>query len=352
MAASPSPPPAPSPASASPDVPLGSTDSARPLLDGGQEIGGGGDRGGDALRRPFLSLSPLMFHPSAARSLSRVAVATPAAVQSSSPLPFRVLQAHTDPSYLASIARRERNARAHALDKLERQRTEEDRARQQLVDRQEQFRPAHDANDLETGVHAPLREPTQGAAFREHLHHASASVWGIPKLRENQIAAVERILLDATCRGKLHVIDRTGSGKSHILRMVGTMTGGIVLAIVPLLSLTADQMKRLRKAHVAHASVETHHLDEYGNDSKEVVDVIIPRMNAICYNSSSTAFLLASPQFIAESPMFRKALLECYERKTLRVVAIDELHLYAMHGQSFRENIRALRPQLFEKERM
>ena len=203
MAASPSPPPAPSPASASPDVPLGSTDSARPLLDGGQEIGGGGDRGGDALRRPFLSLSPLMFHPSAARSLSRVAVATPAAVRSSSPPPFRVLQAHTDPSYLASIARRERNARAHVLDKLERQRTEEDRARQQLVDRQEQFRPAHDANDLETGVHAPLREPTQGAAFREHLHHASASVWGIPKLRENQIAAVERILLDATCLHRL-----------------------------------------------------------------------------------------------------------------------------------------------------
>ena len=38
----------------------------------------------------------------------------------------------------------------------------------------------------------------------------------------------------------------------------------------------------------------------------------------------------------------RGALLRCADRGTLRVVAIDEAHLYTMHGRTFRDSVRCL----------
>ena len=52
------------------------------------------------------------------------------------------------------------------------------------------------------------------------------------KLSPKAGASVETIYLSEECDGTLIVIDRTGSGKSHILQMVATMTGGIILVIL------------------------------------------------------------------------------------------------------------------------
>ena len=70
------------------------------------------------------------------------------------------------------------------------------------------------------------------APLLEQLNNGSSLVWGTPNCRPKQEQAVETIYFSEECDGKLIVIDRTGSGKSHILRMVATMTGGIILVIV------------------------------------------------------------------------------------------------------------------------
>ena len=86
------------------------------------------------------------------------------------------------------------------------------------------------------------------APFADHLNNGSSRIWSTPQCRPKQHRAVETIIHSEECRGKLLVVDRTASGKSHILRMIATMVGGIVLVIVPLLSLTADQMAKVRVA--------------------------------------------------------------------------------------------------------
>ena len=58
-------------------------------------------------------------------------------------------------------------------------------------------------------------------------------------------------------------------------------------------------------------------------------------------------FLLSSPQYLAGDALFRNALVQCQARRTLRLVAIDEVHLYTQHGRTFRECIRYLRDVFF-----
>jgi len=69
-------------------------------------------------------------------------------------------------------------------------------------------------------------------------------------------------------------------------------------------------------------------------------------MKEIRFNSSSAMFVFTSSQALVEKAYFRQAVLECYRRKTLRMVVIDEAHLYAMHSTTFREEIR-LQVKLF-----
>ena len=51
----------------------------------------------------------------------------------------------------------------------------------------------------------------------------------------------------------------TGLGKSHILRMVALFVGGIVLVIMPILLLTADQMAKIRVGLQIEGFVEANH---------------------------------------------------------------------------------------------
>jgi len=146
--------------------------------------------------------------------------------------------------------------------------------------------------------------------------------------------------------GKLLVVDRTGGGKSHILRLVATMVNGIILVIVPLLALSADQMANIIGAIRDFVSSEGHHLGELSRS--QINNDVIPRMDDIQYSTSSTMFLFTSPQQLVVNPTILDALLRCHARQTLRMVAIDEAHLYAMHGRSFRMDIRVLQKILFE----
>ena len=109
-----------------------------------------------------------------------------------------------------------------------------------------------------------------------------------------QVVTVKIIVLDKECGGKLLVVDRTGGGKSHILHMIATFVGGIIVVIVPLLSLTADSMGKIEEALQDCGSVTAVHLDELS--SKTIKKEVIPRMHGIQYKSESTLFVFTSPQ--------------------------------------------------------
>jgi hypothetical protein len=156
---------------------------------------------------------------------------------------------------------------------------------------------------------------TIDATNEEIINEASSRVWGVPFLRPFQMMAVLKILFDVRCKKKLLLVDRTGGGKSHILRMIASLTGGIWLVIIPLLSLTADTKAKMEEANEDYGSVEVHHMDELPVEDKSSFSRILHRMRTFEQDSSSTIFLFVSPQYIAKNHAFRSTLIQCSKKK-------------------------------------
>ena len=65
------------------------------------------------------------------------------------------------------------------------------------------------------------------------------------------------------------------------------------------------------------------------------------RLKELRGGTQTTIFVFASPQFLAKYQHIRRVLVEdCKRAGTLRSVTIDEAHLFAQHGSSFRPEIR------------
>ena len=72
-------------------------------------------------------------------------------------------------------------------------------------------------------------------------------------------------------------------------------------------------------------------------------------MKEIDYDSLSTMFLFTSPQYLANNSIILDAILQCHALQTLRLIAINEAHIFAMHGRTFREAMRILQKIMFER---
>ena len=92
-------------------------------------------------------------------------------------------------------------------------------------------------------------------------------------------------------------------------------------------------------------ALEYHHLD--GIPLCNINDTIIPQMNKIEYTSLSAIFVLTSPQRLANNPEVLADLFECHRRQTLRLVTVNEAHLYAQHGGSFQKELKILTDTFF-----
>mmetsp|Transcript_10799 Transcript_10799/g.18926 ORF Transcript_10799/g.18926 Transcript_10799/m.18926 type:complete len:202 (-) Transcript_10799:178-783(-) len=128
--------------------------------------------------------------------------------------------------------------------------------------------------------------------------------------------------------------------------MTAISVGGIAIIIVPLLSLTANQLERIRMAVQDYGVITAYNMDDAS--PSDIQNKILPKMKNFVYNSSTTMVLLSSPQFIADNVEFRDMLLRCRDNETLRTCAIDEVHMYAQHV-NFRDSIRILRRDFFTK---
>jgi len=183
------------------------------------------------------------------------------------------------------------------------------------------------------------------------FEYLSRCIFETNELRDYQKRALVRCIDPMYNDSKLLLVTRTGSGKSHIMRTLGVAMNGIVVIFIPLLSLSADQMVKMKEAKQILGSVETHHLDELPtNDGGESLQKIVNRMSQLQEETTSTMFLFLSPQFLCKksSKPLLDALVVAYERKVLRVVGIDEAHLFVLHS-NFRLEIRMLKDLFFKK---
>jgi superfamily II DNA helicase RecQ len=165
--------------------------------------------------------------------------------------------------------------------------------------------------------------------------------WG-PQLRPNQEYALSFIFDNTAANGKVLLVDRTGGGKSHVMRCAGVITRGIVLIVVPLLSLAADIIQKFDNDDDSHGIIDAIHFNEdIGSDNDRRAQLIAD-MCAIKRSTRRTLFLFISPQRLHKYIDLRRALLQLHNKQIFRYVMLDEFHLFAQHGVDFRREIRAI----------
>ena len=138
--------------------------------------------------------------------------------------------------------------------------------------------------------------------------YASTHIWDVPLLRPIQLSAVSRII-NRAMPNKLLLVARTGIGKTHVTRIAGVILRGIVLIIIPLLSLSADQIRKFCDANQAFGSVDVYHLDELSQASYSKRQELLEMFSALKNKTLSTLFLFSSPQFLIKQDDFCLALI-------------------------------------------
>ena len=73
-------------------------------------------------------------------------------------------------------------------------------------------------------------------------------MWRTSQLRDLQRSALHHALDPSMCGSKLLLATRTGSGKTLVMKVAGVMMGEVAVIIIPLLSLSADQMEKMVSA--------------------------------------------------------------------------------------------------------
>jgi hypothetical protein len=156
---------------------------------------------------------------------------------------------------------------------------------------------------------------------------ASASVWSVHKMYPIQLDAVYH-LLHPVHPNHLAVIQRTGAGKTHILRnserSVSSLERGIVLIFIPLLTLSADVMNKFTCANQNFGAVAVQHLDELFDANKQVYYDLLERCRGLRWSTTTTTvFIFLSPQFLINHPEARDVFIECSHRTIVLLLLMN-----------------------------
>jgi hypothetical protein len=151
--------------------------------------------------------------------------------------------------------------------------------------------------------------------------------------------------------GSTMVIMPTGYGKSGIRDAHAIIQGGFAGTLVPLLSLGIDQSEKMIPfSKVSSGLINSIHLDDYkSNRSKARIANQLMKVPA---NTKQTFLLFFSPQSIVDCPEVQALFKHLVKTKLLRLLAIDEIHLFVQFGKSgFRKVFCELKATLFDEVR-
>jgi len=169
----------------------------------------------------------------------------------------------------------------------------------------------------------------------------SRNVWRVPDLPIRQREVLTKYI-DPRTPKYMVVCLRTASGKSHIMRVIGTMERGIMLIFIPLLTLSADVLDKFVSAEQKYGKVRVFHLDELVDNAPEKYDAFLQTCYGLPIHTANTVFAFLSPHHLIRHPRSLKALLNAAENGSLLSVVMDEVHLHVQHGTLFCDECRAL----------
>jgi len=126
-------------------------------------------------------------------------------------------------------------------------------------------------------------------------------------------------LSDRETSGRQIVILPTGAGKSLCFQLPAMLIEGLTLVIYPILSLMADQQRRLSERGFSPVTIR-------GGQSKEERDEIWQKLE-----SGQSRFIIANPEVLLTAQVKEKL-----EKIKVIHVVIDEAHCVSEWGESFR----------------
>ena len=226
-----------------------------------------------------------------------------------------------------------------------------------------------DSDDHATNSHEPSIQPVRPASptpsnvpyALPRLEQAilrSFTDWHGKTARPWQVNACGEVIKRHTIQPTVSPILRpvllvrsTGGGKSAVRDVSGFLCGGISITIVPLLSLAADQTSKL--THLSLSQGLHHRLRVFNLDvirSEKLNTLLRNHLEELSSTDTSKkrVFLFTSPQKITNNPSWQQTIARCCHNGSLRLLAVDECHLYATHGMEFRAEFAELRKCLFK----
>jgi hypothetical protein len=123
----------------------------------------------------------------------------------------------------------------------------------------------------------------------------------------------------------------------------------IVLIFIPLLALSADEMHKFESLNATWGNVGVYHLDKIFHCNCSANHKLVHPCSMIKQSMSSTLFVFLLPQFLINHPDKLSIFVTCAHECTLRLIAMEEVHIHMQHGLSFHEEICALCVKFFRR---
>jgi superfamily II DNA helicase RecQ len=123
------------------------------------------------------------------------------------------------------------------------------------------------------------------------------------------------------------------------------------MTISPLLSLSADQVKKIME--MARASTDqafkVYHLDELSTiEQQQALTDILFRLSEKTTTRVAIS-LFVSPQAVKKEPWIRNLIDSLLKASLLRFICLDEIHIFLEHALNFRDEFSDLKSSLFKK---
>jgi superfamily II DNA helicase RecQ len=150
-----------------------------------------------------------------------------------------------------------------------------------------------------------------------------------------QIRSIARSARSSRAGVVVHLlVQAKGGGKLLARDTAAHMLGGVCLTVSPLLVLGSDQSSKLKTMTQAGTGIKVAHLDEIAAGPDQEIKLLQDIENLPSHRRK-TLLLFSSPQR-RDSESWTKQLPRMIQAKVLKMVCVDEAHLYVMHGLHFR----------------
>ena len=141
----------------------------------------------------------------------------------------------------------------------------------------------------------------------------------------------------------LLLVQGTGGGKSAVAQTVACIDCGVTLIIVETLALAADRSK-IEKSNRLYGPVLAYQLDSLKR--KDLVDQLKKKLERLKKGGTTTIFLYTSPECLLRDP-WKNLMITLIDRQLLKLVCIDEIHLFVIFGITFRKEFTAFKNTFF-----